>query len=89
MKVNIIISQDEAYFICGILNSEIVQQYMHSSFKSNGYSLNKANIFIPKYDSSNQHHKKIVELAKIAATQDVDIKAIQRQLMKEYLTICG
>ena len=82
------ISKDEAHFICGILNSEIVQQYMHSSFKSNGYSLNKANIYIPKFDKNNKHHKKIVSLAKKAATQDVDIKKIQRQLMDEYLCIC-
>lgn len=82
------ISEDEAHFICGILNSEIVQQYMHSSFKSNGYSLNKANIYIPKFDGNNEHHKKIVELAKLAATNDVDIKSIQHQLMKEYLAIC-
>ena len=61
---------------------------MHSSFKSNGYSLNKANIYIPKFDGNNEHHKKIVELAKLAATNDVDIKSIQHQLMKEYLAIC-
>lgn len=82
------LSEDEAHFICGILNSEIVQQYMHSSFKSNGYSLNKANIYIPKYDDNNEHHRKIVDLAKLAATQDVDIKAVQHELMQEYLTLC-
>ena len=82
------IGEDEAHFICGILNSEIVQQYMHSSFKSNGYSLNKANIYIPKFDKTNKHHKKIVMLAKKAATEDVDIKEIQHQLMNEYLAIC-
>ncbi len=82
------LSKDEAHFICGILNSEIVQQYMHNSFKSNGYSLNKANIYIPKFDKNNKHHKKIVMLAKKAATEDVDIKKIQHQLMNEYLAIC-
>lgn len=83
-----LIGEDEAHFICGILNSEIVRQYMHNSFKSNGYSLNKANIYLPKYDGRNEYHTKIVELAKTAATQEVDIKAIQHELMKAYLRIC-
>lgn len=82
------ISEDEAHYICGILNSEIVQQYMHSSFKSNGFSLNKANIYLPKYDEKNKHHKKIVELAKKAAAQNENIKAIQKELMENYLAIC-
>ncbi len=87
-KQGTFISENEAHFICGILNSEIVQQYMHSSFKSNGYSLNKANIYIPKFDNNNEHHRKIVELAKKATTQEVNIKEIQHELMKEYLAIC-
>lgn len=87
-KQGTFISENEAHFICGILNSEIVQQYMHSSFKSNGYSLNKANIYIPKFDNNNEHHRKIVELAKKATTQEVNIKEIQHELMKEYFAIC-
>ncbi len=82
------ITEDEAYYICGILNSEIVQQYMHSSFKSNGYSLNKANIYIPKYDKNNTYHQLISKLTKTASTDTVDTKEVQHQLMDLYLKIC-
>ena len=62
VKHTIIISQDkkgrfitpaEAHYICGILNSDIVVNYIHSSFKSNGFSLNKSNIYLPLYDRRN------------------------------------
>ncbi len=82
------IGEDEAHFICGIINSEIVQQYIHSSFKSNGHSLNKVNIYIPKFNKANKHHKKDSNVSKKEATEDVDIKEIQHQLMKEYIAIC-
>ena len=82
------ITEDEAHYICGILNSEIVQQYIHSSFKSNGYSLNKANIYIPKYNANNIYHREISNLARKASTECVDVKGIQYQLMELYLQIC-
>lgn len=83
------ISKDEAYYICGILNSEIVQNYMHSSFKSNGYSLNKSNIYLPKYDSKNNIHKQISEYAYLASTNlDINIPEIQKKIMNLYLDIC-
>ena len=82
------ITEDEAHYICGILNSEIVQQYIHSSFKSNGYSLNKANIYMPKYNENNIYHREISNLSRKASTECVDIKEIQYQLMELYLQIC-
>lgn len=83
------ISKEEAYYICGILNSEIVQNYMQSSFKSNGYSLNKSNIYLPKYDSKNKFHKQIYEYAYLASNNyNVDITEIQHKLMDLYLEIC-
>ena len=83
------ISKEEAYYICGILNSEIVQNYMHSSFKSNGYSLNKSNIYLPKYNSKNNIHKQISEYAYLASTDlNVNIPDIQKKIMNLYLEIC-
>ena len=83
------ISEDEAYYICGILNSKIVHEYMHSSFKSNGYSLNKANIYLPKFSEKNILHKQIVALAK-RATQDLTIvEQVQIEISDIYLKICS
>lgn len=83
------ISEDEAYYICGILNSEIVQQYIQTSFKSNGFSLNKSNLYIPLYDSNNEKHKQIVEIAKFASNNtEYNLPEVQEELMTLYLAIC-
>ena len=98
VKHTIIISQDinkrfitfdEANYICGILNSDIVINYMHDSFKTNGFSLNKSNIYLPLYSSDNFLQVKISELAKFAQTKDCkDIELIQKEISKIYLELC-
>jgi len=81
------ISGDEAYFISGILNSNVVVDYIQSTFKSNGYSLNKSNIYLPVYDDTILDHKRISELAKKAEKVD-DVNSIQNELTDLYLKIC-
>lgn len=84
------ISKDEAYFVCGILNSDIVINYMHNTFKSNGYSLKKSQFFLPKYDKSNAVHSKIVNVAKRASAcnDSSKIVAMQKELSDLYLQLC-
>lgn len=84
------IGEDEAHYICGILNSEIVQQYIQTCFKSNGYSLNKSKICIPLYDKKNKLHRKIAKIAKDAARQEgvLNLEKIQSELMGLYLRVC-
>ena len=97
VKHTIIISQDkdgrfitspEAYYICGILNSDIVINYIHSSFKKNGFSLNKSNLYIPLYDKSNPLHRAISNTAYRASTGTKNIELIQKRLSNLYLKIC-
>lgn len=98
VKHTIIISQDinkrfitfdEANYICGVLNSDIVINYMHDSFKTNGFSLNKSNLYLPLYNSNNPFQVKIAELAKKAQQKsEDDIKLIQKEISKFYLELC-
>lgn len=99
VKHNMIISQrldkefigeDEAYYICGILNSDVVVDYMHSTFKKNGFSLNKAKFALPEYKASDLRHKQIMELSKEASvTEDeVRISEICSKISSIYLNIC-
>lgn len=88
-KNNRFINEDEAYYICGILNSEIVQKYIQTTFKSNGFSLNKSNLYMPLYDQNNKNHRQIVEIAKFAsANKGYDLLEVQNKLMILYLAIC-
>lgn len=83
------ISEEEAYYLCGILNSKIVKNYIESSFKSNGFSLNKSNIYIPKYDYNNQLHNQISKLSKEASQPECKIlNLIIDNITDLYLKIC-
>ncbi|HEK1946845.1 TPA: hypothetical protein SMR91_003617 [Proteus mirabilis] len=80
------ISEDEAYFLCGILNTPIVQKYFKFTYSNRSFSIN-FNIKMPKYDSKNKYHKEIVILAK-TATLDKPTDEIYKKLESNYLNIC-
>jgi len=61
------ITEDESHYINAILNSSIVHSYIHSTFKTNGFSLKKSNLCIPKFDNSNRLHNRLVILSKYAS----------------------
>lgn len=83
------ITEDEAFYIVGILNSTFVIDYMQSTFKSNGYSLNKSQIYLPLYDKNNELHNKIVFLAKEASSaEDTKVFDFQEQLSELYIEMC-
>ncbi|KGN92442.1 Eco57I restriction-modification methylase domain-containing protein [Porphyromonas canoris] len=60
------ISEDESHYINAILNSTIVRSYIHATFKTNGFSLKKSNLCMPKFDSSNRLHSRLAILSRIA-----------------------
>lgn len=84
------ITKDEAHFINGILNSNIVIEYMKNTFKSNGFSLKKSRFYLPLYDKTNCIHKKISDLSK-KATKEIDEKKvakIQTEISDLYIKMC-
>lgn len=85
------INEDEAYYIAGILNSDIVVEYMQSTFKSNGYSLKKSHFYLPEYNEHNEFHMEISKLARKASymNEEAEIAIIQSRLSKIYLEICS
>ena len=85
-----LISEDEAHYICGILNSDIVKAYIHATFKTNGFSLNKSHLYLPRYDASNPLHGRISRLARYASLPETVSKRakITRLLSVLYLRMC-
>lgn len=59
------ISEDEAHFICGIMNSTVTYDYVLRSSDSRSYPI-RPRIYIPEYDCSNEDHLSIVQLSKTA-----------------------
>lgn len=82
------ISEDEAHYINGVLNSGIVVSYIHNTFKTNGFSLNKAHLFLPKYNPNNPLFVKIVSLSKEATRCPEKRDEIVDLLTKAYLDLC-
>jgi len=62
-------NEEEAHYLCGILNSKVVDEYIRS-FSSAGRGFGApsvmSNLAIPKFNSDNKIHKKIAELSQRA-----------------------
>lgn len=82
------ISENEAHYINGILNSSIVKAYIHSTFKTNGFSLKKSHLYLPKYDANNSIQVKISKLSKKATADASKREQIMDELTDEYLKLC-
>lgn len=85
-KNNRNITEDEAYYLCGILNTPIVQQYFKFTYSGRSYSIN-FNIKMPLYNDKNKYHKKMMLLARRATNNKPDEKLLKK-LENNYLNLC-
>lgn len=79
-------NEEEAHYLCGILNSKVVDEYIRS-FSSAGRGFGApsvmSNLAIPKFNSDNKIHKKIAELSQRAhslVAQGKEIVKLQNEL---------
>ena len=83
------IKKNEAYFICGIINTPIVTEFMMTSSDSRSFPIDPR-IFIPKFDSKNETHKRISYLSQKAHKyykNNEKIKKICDELNELYLSL--
>ena len=80
------ISEEEAYYLCGILNTPIVCEYFKATYSTRSYSIN-FNIKMPLYNKNNKHHKRMFELSKKASIDGVSNEVL-KELEKTYLELC-
>ena len=76
-------NEEEAFYLAGILNSNIVSRFVKAYISWFFSTHIMDNILIPQYDSQNAIHKKIAELSKTAhlnAQNDNDTDIIERQI---------
>jgi len=81
------ITEDEAFYLCAILNAPIVQNYFKFTYSTRSYSIN-FNIKMPKYDSNNIYHVNLMDLAKKATGTGVT-ENIYKDIDKNYLALCS
>lgn len=82
------ITEDEAHYANGILNSSIVHDYIHSTFKANGFSLNKSKLFLPRYREGERLFEAIAELSKRATAEEGFRREAPDALTKAYVALC-
>lgn len=81
------ITLDEAHYICGIMNTKIVYNYMMQSSDSRSFPI-RPRIYIPKFDKKNEMHKKISKLSKEAHVKydsPNELNKVLQKLEKLYL----
>lgn len=82
------ITEDESYYICGILNTPVVEEYMISTYSKRSFSIN-LNIKMPLYDNENEIHSEIVSIVKKIYRHEIDIENARYKLNNLYLKICN
>lgn len=79
------ITEEEAYYICGILNTSIVRAYIQFTFSSRSFSID-FNFKLPLFDSKNTKHVRIAALSRLAHEGDLtEVSEIETL----YLSICA
>lgn len=80
------ISEDEAHYICAILNAPICEKYILHSSDSRTFKINPP-IKIPVFDKKNSKHIQLCELSKKAHGDKKNIKQYREQIEKIYISI--
>ena len=72
------------------MNSSIVHAYIHATFKTNGFSLKKSNLCIPKFDATNELHMQLVNMSKTASKpENEELRtSISDQASAIYVEVC-
>jgi hypothetical protein len=85
------ITLDEAFYICGILNTKIVVTYISQSSDSRSLSIDLP-IKIPEYNSKDKNFRNIAQLSEKAhklAKADKSLDETINQIEELYLKICS
>jgi hypothetical protein len=80
------ITEDEAHYICAILNAPIVEKFILQSSDSRSFKI-RPPIKIPKYDDKNEKHKQLSQLSRTAHINAKNIDQIRQDIEKSYLEI--
>lgn len=82
------ITEDEAHYINGVLNSSIVHDYIHATFKTNGFSLNKSKLFLPKYCPDEREFVALARISREATEDEGKRQLAPERLTAAYLRLC-
>lgn len=80
------ITEDEAHYICAILNAPIVEKFILQSSDERSFKI-RPPVKIPRYDNANPKHKLLVSLSKQAHRDTSKVVEILPQVDEAYLAL--
>ena len=82
------ISEDEAHFVCAILNAPIVERFIHATSDERSYKI-RPPVFVPIYDPEDDRHQALVAVSRAAHADPRQLEALRAQSEDVYLSLCG
>ncbi|MGI0060354.1 MAG: hypothetical protein ACREBJ_11375 [Nitrosotalea sp.] len=81
------IDEDEAHYICAILNAPIVERFIYATTDMRSFKI-RPPIFIPRYNGKDRNHKRLSELSRLAGGKQVIDPKIFMEIDSIYLKLC-
>jgi len=81
------IENDEAHFICAILNTPIVARFIAASSDERSYNI-RPPLFVPLYDATNAEHRALVAGSKKAHEHPELVESLRVEMQEHYFKIC-
>ena len=82
------ISEDEAHYLCAILNAPIVERFIVGSSDNRSFKI-RPPIHVPLFNGSDSRHKRLAKLSKEAhASEEIEIPPLRAEIEKTYLELC-
>ncbi|MFO8058633.1 MAG: N-6 DNA methylase [bacterium] len=81
------IDEEEAHYICGILNTPIVEEFVLSSSDSRSFKI-RPPVYLPEFNKDEEKHLRIAKLSKKAHMGLEDIDSVRIAIEKLYLLMC-
>jgi hypothetical protein len=82
------ITEDEAHFVCAILNAPIVERFISATSDNRSFKI-RPPIFVPLYDAEDDRHAALVSLSREAHAHPDRREALRSECEGIYLSLCG
>jgi hypothetical protein len=81
------ITEDEAHYICAILNAPTVERFIYASSDTRSFKI-RPPVFVPKYKRDNHAHNELTKLSKLAHKSHDETAPILARIDQVYQRIC-
>jgi methylase of polypeptide subunit release factors len=81
------IGEDEAHFVCAILNTPIVERFIYATSDTRSYKV-RPPVFVPPYDPTDKRHVRLSEISREAHADLEEIDVLRSESEALYLNIC-